>query len=507
MKKLVYTLVVVLVVTSCNLSTEKQIQKFDESNPYGITIAKERSYYQAEKIKNRLLQMGVDAYISKTTDSLNHEEGWYQVMTGGINNEDSANAKISKIAELLKIDTSKLSILKYTKEVVTSFNPDSIKRTESKRINANKPDIPEEVFDVITQFPESNALLVKKAFVFATPNIEGRQKDFSFLEDISLDLPRGIYRSHMLRNTSAFAEVIYEDNLYGDQLTIDIGKLYPHPGNISEASFITLENKHSFEIAEEYADKILETGDYLTETKEEIKISSTLTWYGYEVTIEPQYNYYRKYIILVDQTNTYISFCQSTEKTTDELKDILSDIGKSDGLLYYDEFYNTFYTNPDDLAEDDLFLGYSLDKIGWDYVRYKGYSDWSKECVGHWSAKSYFSSSKGMWTFGIFDLLTEDNQKYMNYLYRKAANNSITEINGVSSVIVKEEKYNWELGRYVYLISEINFGMNRYECMINNSQYSWLSKTDLIERIISMQLNEILLDPDEEVEETDEYIL
>lgn len=507
MKKLLYTLVVVLVVTSCNLSTEKQIEKFDESKPYAISIAKERSFYQAEKIKDRLIEMGVDAYISKTTDSLNQEEGWYQVMSGGINNPDTAAARLSRIANLLKIDTSKLHVSEFSKNVVTTFNPDSIKKKESKRINANKPDIPEEVFDVISQFPESNALLVKKAFVFATPNIEGKQKDFSFLEDISLDLPRGIYRSHMLKNTSAFAEVIYEDNLYGDRLTIDIGKLYPHPGNIATASFITLDNKQSFQIAEEYADKILNTGEYLTELKEEIKIESTLTWYGYVVTIEPQYNYYRKYIVLVDETNTYISFCQSTEKTTDELKDILSDIGKSDGLLYYDEFYNTFYTNPDDLAEGDIFLGYSLDRIGWDYVKNKGYSDWSKECVGHWECKSYFSSSKGLWTFGIFDLLTEDHQKYMNYLYRKAVNNPTTEINGVSSVLVEEERYNWELGRYVYFISEINFGMNRYECMINNSQYSWLSKTDLIERIISMQLNEVLLDPDEDVEEIDEYIL
>lgn len=507
MKNILCILIAALTIVSCNRAKETAIEKFDESKPYAISIAKERSFYQAEKIKDRLIEMGVDAYISKATDSLNQEEGWYHVMTGGLINEDSASIQLNRIASMMEMDTSQFEIAEYNAGVVTSFNPDSIKRTESKRINANKPDIPEEVFDVISQFPESNALLVKKAFVFATPNIEGRQKDFSFLEDISLDLPRGIYRSHMLRNTSAFAEVIYEDNLYGDQLTIDIGKLYPHPGNISAASFITLENKQSFDIAEEYADKILETGDYLTETKEEIKISSTLTWYGYEVTIEPQYNYYRKYIILVDETNTYISFCQSTEKTTDELKNILSDIGKSDGLLYYDEFYNTFYTNPDDLAEDDIFLGYSLDKIGWDYVRHKGYADWSKECVGHWSAKSYFSSSKGMWTFGIFDLLTEDHQKYMNYLYRKVVQHPITEINGTSSVLVEDERYNWEVGRYVYFVSEINFGMNRYECMINNTQYSWLSKTDLIERIISMQLNETLLDPVEEVEETDEYIL
>ena len=507
MQKILLFITVVLLLASCNNTKSTEIQKFDESKPYAITIVKERSYFQAEKIKDRLVEMGIEAYISKDYDSLTKEEGWYHVMTGGLINEDSASVQLNRIASMLEMDTSQLEISEFNAGVVTSFNPDSIKRTESKRINANKPDIPEEVFDVISRFPESNALLVKKAFVFSTPNIQGKYKDFDFLEDISLDLPRGIYRSHMLQNTSAFAEVIYEDNLYGDQLTIDIGKLYPHPGSISAASFITLENKQSFEIAGEYADKILETGDYLTELKEEIKIESTLTWYGFEVTIEPQYNYYRKYIILVDETNTYISFCQSTEKTTEELKVILADIGKSDGLQYYDEFYNTFYTNPDDLPEDDIFLGYSLDRLGWDYARSKSYSDWSKECVGHWSAKSYFSSSKGMWTFGIFDLLTEDHQKYMNYLYRKAVDNPTTDINGVSSVLVKHNKYDWYTGRYVEYLSEINFGLNRYDCMIDNSEYSFLNEKDMVERIISMQLNETLLDPDEEVEEAEEYVL
>ena len=112
-----------------------------------------------------------------------------------------------------------------------------------------------------------------------------------------------------------------------------------------------------------------------------------------------------------------------------------------------------------------------------------------------------------MWTFGIFDLLTESHQTYNNNLYRSANNYATTDINGISSVLVEHEKYDWYSERDVKYLSEINFGLNRYICMIDNSRYSFLNEKDMVERIISMQLNETLLDPDEDVEETEEYVL
>ena len=38
-------------------------------------------------------------------------------------------------------------------------------------------------------------------------------------------------------------------------------------------------------------------------------------------------------------------------------------------------------------------------------------------------------------------------------------------------------------------VSEINFVVDRYTCMINNTQYSRLSKNDLINRANLIQLN------------------
>jgi UDP-2-acetamido-3-amino-2,3-dideoxy-glucuronate N-acetyltransferase len=48
---------------------------------------------------------------------------------------------------------------------------------------------------------------------------------------------------------------------------------------------------------------------------------------------------------------------QSTKEDDKEIIDFLSGIGKGEGLVDFDEFYNTFYTMPDNPAEDDVFLG------------------------------------------------------------------------------------------------------------------------------------------------------
>ena len=87
---------------------------------------------------------------------------------------------------------------------------------------------------------------------------------------MNMDLPRGISKKLILNKMTAFSEVIYKDNLYGDQVTLDIGKLREVVPVEHSFSIINSSNSSSFEIAEEYADMILETGDYRFEEKKEI---------------------------------------------------------------------------------------------------------------------------------------------------------------------------------------------------------------------------------------------
>lgn len=475
----------------CNQEDEDRvIEKFSQEKPYAIQIAKERSFYQAEKLTDRLHGMDLDAYLIKFVDSIENDGSWFYIMCDNIKTLDSVKSKRKYLEE--KFNLTDLKIVAFSDFQEATFDLDSVKLEERKKITARKPSIDNDIFDVIEKFPESNSLYLQKTFIVNTPKERDDLKGFSAIYDFSMDLPRGITKKMILQNTSAFSEVVYKDNLYGDRVTIDIGKLRNPKPQMSKASIINLKNTNSFEIAGKYADLILETGDYLFEEKKEIEVSSFNKLYGYKVTIEPKKDYFRTYLILVDQTNEYIIYCQSTEKTEKELLEILSDFGKGNGLNSYDEFYNSFYTLPDEIIENDWFVGYSIDRLDQSYAKSRGYAKWAKEMVGHWQSTGYFyNTNKGIWCYSIFDMLTKSNQNYIyGDLYTSASgrNKKKQEIYNTEGFVIYQNEYNWKTGKTYKKTTEINFGVGRFVTAVVNTENSWFNKDELIKRAESLQI-------------------
>ncbi len=492
--KLLKFLTIILIVISYSCSNkDRVVEKFSEEKPYAIQIAKERSFYQAEKLTSRLLNMEIDAYMINYLDSIENDGKWYYILCDNIEILDSAKSVREQLEK--QFDLKDLKIVDFDKFKNAVFQLDSIKLKEKKKINSNRPNIKEDIYQVINKFPESNSLLVQKTFIINTPSDPKNMKGFSSVFSFQMDLPRGISKKLILKKTTAFSEVIYKDNLYDDKVTIDIGKLRNIKPPINQASIINMNNNKSFEIAEEYADLILETGDYFFEEKKEIEINSYTKLYGYKVTIEPKKNYFRTYLILVDQSNQFIIFSQSTDKSEKELTDILADIGQGNGLLNYDEFYNTFYTTPENIVDNDSFIGFTVDKLDWSYAKNRRYVKWSKEMVGHWNATGYFyNTRKGIWTYSIFDLLTKENQDYIyGGLYSNTRSKNKYEINvyGTNGFVIYKEKYNWKTYKSYKKTNEISFGINRYVSAVNNTENSWFSKDELLERAESLQFEKV----------------
>lgn len=491
-----------LCLFSCT-EKERIIEKFSEEKPYAIQIAKERSFHQAEKLSNRLLDMDIDAYMIQYADSIENDGLWYYILANNMDVLDSAKVLRERMENQFSLKD--LQIVKFDDFQGAVLELDSLRAKEKKTVQANKPDLEEDIFQVINKFPESNALLVQKTFVLNTPEDPKNTKGFSSVYSMKMDLPRGISKKLILKKMSAFSEVIYKDNLYGDQVTLDIGKLRNVVPVVQSFSLINTANAASFEIAEEYADLILETGDYRFEEKKEITVKSFTELYGYKVTIEPKKNYFRTYLVLVDASNQYVIFSQSTDKSEEELIRILEDIGNGNGLLDYSEFYNAFYTMPDGVVGNDLFIGFAIDKLDWSYARDRNYIKWSKEMVGHWCAKGHFyNNKKGLWTYTIFDLLTSGNQDYIyGSLYSKArsANKYKLDVYGTSGFVIFDEKFNWETYQTYKKASEISFGIDRYVSAINNTENSWFTKAELLERAESLQFEKL---PQNTVEEDPE---
>lgn len=478
-----------ILLIGCNSCKERIIEKFSEEKPYAIQLVKERSYFQTEKLVSRLHGMNIDAYAIQFTDSIDNDGSWFYILCGNIETIDSAKTERDLLETKFKL--KELKVVKYSDFLGAKFELDLVSQEEKQKIMANKPSIKEDIFDVISKFPESNSLYLQKTSIVNTPTDKDDLKGFHSVYELSIDLPRGITKKMVLQNMTAFCEVVYKDNLYGDKVTIDIGKLRNVGPKINQASIISLKNKESFEIAAEYADLILETGVYLFEEKKEIEVNAFVKLYGYKVTIEPKKNYFRTYLILVDETSQYIYFCQSTEKTESELLEILVDLGRGDGLNSYDEFYNSFYTLPEAILDNDWFIAFTIDRLGWSYAKNKSYTTWSKEMVGHWNSTGYFYNlKKGLWTYTIFDMLTYSNQNYIYgdlYSGSEGDNKKKQKVYSTDGFVIYEEKINWKTWSTYKTAIEINFGISRFIVAVNNSTNSWLTKNELIERAESFQ--------------------
>lgn len=474
-----------IILFSCGNDT---VEKFSKTKPYAIQIKKERSYFQAEKLSSRLKKMGIESYISQYSDSIKDDGDWYCILSGGIETLDSAKSLRTSIEKEFNLENKNLEIASFSNFKNVNINPDLIKASESKRIKVNRPDIKDDIIDVLEKFPVSNKLFIQSASVISSPSEKG-EAGFGHVYSMKLDLPRGVKKKLLLKKTTNFTEVIYKDNLYGDKVVIEIGKLKKSRNQTASLSIINLKNNDCFKIAEEYADLILNTGEYLFEEKKEIEVDSYTKLYGYKVSIEIRKNYFRTYLILVDESAEYVIFSQSIDKTEKELLEILTDIGKDDGLMNYDEFYNVFNTIPEKLVEGDKFIGFTISKIDWSYAKNKGYAKWAKAFVGHWAANGFFyNSKKGLWTFGIFDTLTKDKRKNIDSIYEKTTNNKKIDIYNTIGYLVYEKKFNSKTWKYYKRLREINFGINRYKCMIDNTNNSWLNKDEMILRAEGFQL-------------------
>jgi hypothetical protein len=477
--------------TSCQTGINQvmQIEKFSKSKPYAIKICQERSYYQANKISSRINDMGISSYIIQFSDTIEKTGNWFQIMCGAIENQDSATQLKTYLAHTFKINNTQ--VVTYNDYKSAEIDIDTTELNELKRINSFAPDVPEHVLDLVNSFPDNNALYINNLSVVNSPNEPAQMQGYGVIYKLNLDLPRGISRKELLEATTCFAEVVYRDNLYNDKVTVDIGILREQKATDSENLNDTTTE---VDIANDFAEQILNTGEYPTEQKEEIVINAASNLKGYKVTISLWNKQQRTYLVLVDELSTKLIISQSTDKTEEELEEILQGIGKGGGLLNYGEFYNTFYTFPDKMPENERFIAFSLNRLDQNYARNKSYSRWAKEMVGHWQASGYFrNSKKGNWSYSLFDLLTEKEQIYIYktlYWKEQSNNKQIIKLLNTRGIHVTSKKFDWKKFKNIHTTLEINFGIGRYVCAIDNSDKSWLSKQDMLDRAEALQLTE-----------------
>jgi len=422
--------------------------------------------------------MGVKAYVVRAGTQ---EEGgsWFKVLYGGEEESSAIRELMKKLAEDHDID--EVEIVHYAELVDTlTIDPDPKVYAEPK-VAGNRPAVPEVLWETMAGYPLSNLFNIESMAILATPpDSDSEARYLRTHGDIKLDLPRGITKKHLRENCDSVSEVILRDNLYNDQVTINILKM-------------RLNHEIRGGVASHFADLVLDTGNYSTEEKLPLKVKADKKLSGYKVVIEPKNNYFRTYIILTDPSEEWAYFSQSTKKSPEDMISVLELIGKSDGMLEYPEFYNTFHAVPDRLMPEDVFTGFNLSRIGSNYARSRNNAQWAKAVVGHWSAKGFLNhEGRGTYTFGVFDLMSADKVNWAHAGYAsKNSGLAEVEVYGTQGYAPTTQRWNKRRRRWSTLTTEVNWVENRYIVMINNTEKSWLSRDDLIRRGNTLQLNRV----------------
>ena len=130
--------------------------QINEEIPYALQVKDVRSYYKAIDIRDRLEDKGVGSYIiSEDTDDGN----WYRVLTGAEKSIDAVKEYRKSLES--KIAINQLKIINYQtieKNLDLDFE-DHL--DERQRLQSERPNVPEKIYDLINKFPDDNNFIVK----------------------------------------------------------------------------------------------------------------------------------------------------------------------------------------------------------------------------------------------------------------------------------------------------------------------------------------------------------
>lgn len=450
---------------------------FNETKPVAVEIARERSFYQANRIAQRLSQLEVETHIiSRTGD----DGQWYSVISGSFADSVQAEQYVRQLDSRYRIHP--VAIVSYTDlEEAARVPAQKETVTEQQRIDANPPSVPQEIVQVAEQYPQSETLDVNEIGMLMLSD-----KGIEAAKSKNINLPHGITLEYLKdQNCTALSTVTYEDNLHGDKITLNIAKRRSakQEKKTTASTTATERNKAALTLCYKICNKILATGEYTNEQKVHFEADAYTKLKGYKVTFEDRGKTW-SYYVFTDEAGDYIYMAQATIVGDSEIISFITEIGKSGGLKEYDEFHNTFYTIADNQVDDDEFIGYYISRLTDGYARDRQYAEWAKCMVGHMYVDCFFyNRTKGQWHFQLFDLLNEQSErKIYNSLYRNnLSESSKRTIYGDEGAAI----YQHTLQTDSLILAEVNLGFGRYIVAVCGSPS--FTERDLILRTQSLQ--------------------
>ena len=470
--------------------------EFGEDKPYALMVAEARSIYHAENIARRLTKMGVPTEIIATEDDASGG-AWFRVLVGHSEDTTALYEVQRELSEKHQLNKLKEYYFPEVKDRILQGTVAEFRKKETQKVKSGGVYANPAVGEVIKKYPYSPDYILKFAAVFHSPQTEEQGKFYGISKiRIANDLPRGVKRAALLRHTDAYCEVKLEDNIYGDEVTVNVVKLKEQPLVDSDYELAALQN----DPVRYYAQQILDTGDYITERMEPFSVEASESLEGLLVTIEPKPNYVRTYGILADPSKRYLYFSQSTKKSLGEIKKLLSFAGKSEGLSAYQEFHNAFSILPNKPHPMDMFTAFYMNRLTWNYAKQKNYRRWAKQSVGRWYSEAhYHTKGKGYWGYGSVDFISE-RAAAANVKLVAGDGRTRVPAYGRTGHRLGEKRRNRKSYKSYNFPVEVSLASGRLKVWVSNGgrmnarerwKWGWLDTDMLVDRVERLQLDQV----------------
>lgn len=249
---------------------------------------------------------------------------------------------------------------------------------------------------------------------------------------------------------------------------------------IEEIMLFDIDNINATKSEVEDLDFIKDT--YLEETENTDKIQFAIVNDVLDCTISKNDNTdYYLYGINPSQ-NMFVAMI-SKDFDENQFMAFINNISNDSNLLVYPQLRKNLLVLPEknDSVQRD-FLYFTLSKVGDDYARERGYSNWSVPIVGHWRAASYFYQNDNRFSLAFFDMDYDYNASRIHNMFMSEKKNiDINENNHPSAL---EDTNSW----YINLLdsNELSFSTKSYIIAVGSENN--LSENDLIDTSRELQI-------------------
>ena len=412
--------------------------------PYSILVRSYKEEQAAVNDKERLAKNDIDAYVLKTFDDSSYFS--FNLHTGAFKDEKDGLDLQNKLADL-GIEDTKISNYEDIVDDIEKYN-EMIENNEIS-YDTGSYTIPSSfspwIKKCITQFPINKDFQIEEIMLFDIDNINATKsevEDLDFIKDTYLEETENIHAVSLAK---------YKDDLFNNEVSVFIAV-----GD--NGTFVPKETENTDKIQFAIVNDVLDCT---------ISKNDSTDYYLYG--INPSQNMFVAMISKDFDENQFMAF--------------INNISNDSNLLVYPQLRKNLLVLPEknDSVQRD-FLYFTLSKVGDDYARERGYSNWSVPIVGHWRAASYFYQNDNRFSLAFFDMDYDYNASRIHNMFMSEKKNiDINENNHPSTL---EDTNSW----YINLLdsNELSFSTKSYIIAVGSENN--LSENDLIDTSRELQI-------------------